>query len=280
MAHKIALFFLLILVLACFLGPLLAEAGEYEIFYDDEGQRILSLQGISAKHPLGTDKNGRDVFVRLLYGGRLSLLLATATMMLQTFIGITGGLLAGYAGRKTDMIIMRIVDVFNALPDIVVILILSALFMAYGAGGRARVVMLILFLAAFGWTFTAKIVRSQVLSLRESSFMMAAELCGIPLYRRLFVYLLPNVLGKVFVAVPISIGNIILTEATLSFLGFGLPYPYASWGNMLNEAMNRDILANHINVWLPPGLLIVFSVMAFHLVGQGLKERRRPNALQ
>lgn len=280
MAHKIALFFLLILVLACFLGPLLAEAGEYEIFYDDEGQRILSLQGISAKHPLGTDKNGRDVFVRLLYGGRLSLLLATATMMLQTFIGITGGLLAGYAGRKTDMIIMRIVDVFNALPDIVVILILSALFMAYGAGGRARVVMLVLFLAAFGWTFTAKIVRSQVLSLRESSFMMAAELCGIPLYRRLFVYLLPNVLGKVFVAVPISIGNIILTEATLSFLGFGLPYPYASWGKMLNEAMNRDILANHINVWLPPGLLIVFSVMAFHLVGQGLKERRRPNALQ
>ena len=134
--------------------------------------------------------------------------------------------------------------------------------------------MLMVFLAVFGWTFIAKLVRSQVLYTRESSFMMAAELCGIPARRRLFVYLLPNVLGQVAVAIPISIGNIILTEATLSFLGFGLPYPYASWGNMLNEAMDHSILANHINVWFPPGLMIVLTVMAFHLVGQGLKEGR------
>ncbi len=272
MAHKIALFFLLIVVMVCFIGPLFIEAGEYEIFYDDTGTKILSLQESTLQHPLGTDKSGRDVFVRLLYGGRLSLLLAAGVMLLQTLIGITAGLLAGSAGRKTDLVIMRIVDVFNALPDIVVILILSALFMAYGVSGKERILMLMVFLAAFGWTFIAKIVRSQVLYTRESSFMMAAELCGIPALRRLFVYLLPNVLGQVFVAIPISIGNIILTEATLSFLGFGLPYPYASWGNMLNEAMDYNILANHANVWFPPGLLIVLTVMAFHLVGQGLQK--------
>ena len=274
MVYKLALSFLFILILACFTGPLFIEVGEYEIFYDDGGSRILSLQESTLQHPLGTDKNGRDVLVRLLYGGRLSLLLAAGVMVLQTLIGITAGLLAGYAGRKTDLVIMRIVDIFNALPDIVVILILSALLMAYGVSGRYRILMLMVFLAVFGWTFIAKLVRSQVLYTRESSFMMAAELCGIPARRQLFVYLLPNVLGQVAVAIPISIGNIILTEATLSFLGFGLPYPYASWGNMLNEAMDHSILANHINVWFPPGLMIVLTVMAFHLVGQGLKEGR------
>lgn len=275
MLYRSAFLFLLLLVIACLLGPLFSDTGEYEIFYNETGTEILSLRECSETHLLGTDKSGRDVFIRLLYGGRLSLLLAAGAVLLQSLIGITAGLVAGYVGKKTDMIIMRIVDIFNALPDLAVILILSGLFTAYGIGGKERVLLLMFFLAAFGWTFIAKIVRSQVLYCRESAYMMAAELCGIPAARRLFRYLLPNVMGQVLAAVPANVGNIILTEATLSFFGFGLPYPYASWGNMLNAAMDHSILAYHVNVWMPAGALIVVTVMAFHLLGQGMKERSR-----
>lgn len=268
---KISVAFLMLLLIICFLGPIFSDYGEYQIFYDQSGTRVLSMEGRSAEHILGTDKNGQDIFVRLLYGGRISLLLAFAVVILQTVIGISVGLLAGYRGKRTDMILMRITDVFNALPDIVVILILSSLMVAYGVSGRERIMMLMLFLAGFGWTFVAKIVRSQVLYVRESAFMMAAELCGIPTFRRLTLHLLPNVLGQVLVAIPIGIGNIILTEATLSFLGFGLPYPYASWGNMLNAAMDLRILADHPNIWLPPGILIILTVAVFHVLGAGLK---------
>lgn len=271
---KICLSLLIVLFTACFLGPYLSDYGEYEIFYNEGSTRILAMENMSNEHILGTDKNGQDVFIRLLYGGRISLILALSVVILQTLIGITIGMLAGYRGRITDMVLMRITDVFNSLPDIVVILILSSLMVAYGITGRRRIMMLMLFLAAFGWTFIAKIVRSQVLYLRESPFMMAAELCGIPTIRRLALHLLPNVLGQVLIAIPISVGNIILTEATLSFLGFGLPYPYASWGNMLNAAMDLNVLSNHPNIWIPPGILIVFTVATFHILGEGLKKQR------
>ncbi|MDD2215878.1 MAG: ABC transporter permease [Eubacteriales bacterium] len=271
---KISFIFLLILLIACFLLPSFIDYGEYEIFYDESGTRVLSMENRSLAHLLGTDKKGQDVFIRLLYGGRLSLLLAFAAVILQSVIGIGVGLLAGYKGKRTDMILMRITDVFNALPDLVIILILSSVMVAYGIGGKDRILMLMLFLAGFGWTFVAKIVRSQTLYIRESAFMMAAELCGISTLRRLTLHLLPNVMGQVLAVIPVSIGNIILTEATLSFLGFGLPYPYASWGNMLTAAMDTNILANHPHIWVPPGLLIFSTVAAFHILGKGLKNRR------
>lgn len=271
---RISIVFLILLIAACFVGPCFSGYGEYEIFYDAGGTRVLSMGAPSELHILGTDKNGQDIMIRLLYGGRISLLLALAAVILQTVIGVLVGLVAGYRGKGTDMVLMRVTDVFNALPDIVIILILSSVLVAYGVGGRERILMLLIFLSAFGWTFIAKIVRSQVLYVRESSFMMAAELCGIPTYRRLAVHLLPNVMGQVMAAIPVSIGNIILIESTLSFLGFGLPYPYASWGNMLNAGLDLRILANHVNIWLPPGLLTVATVAAFHILGEGLKNRK------
>lgn len=263
---------LLLIMVFCFMGPLLSPYGEYQIFYSADGSMALIKAEPSWEHYLGTDKNGQDIFTRLMYGGRLSLIVAVCVVTMQVVIGTSIGMLSGYLGRKVDMIMMRVVDIINALPDMIIILILSALAVTYGITGRERVILLIFFLSFFTWTSLAKLVRGQTLYLKEIEHVKVAELCGISTISRLFNHILPGISREIIAIIPISIGSIILIEASISFLGFGLPYPYSSWGNMLSAAMDLSILKNSMNIWLPPGLLLMITVGTFNLFGEAVKE--------
>lgn len=258
----------------CLIGPLLTPYGEYQIFYSPDGNVALVKAQPSWVHFLGTDKNGQDVFTRLMYGGRLSLLVSLLVVAVQMMIGVTVGLISGYFGKKTDMILMRIVDVMNSLPDMIIILILSALAVAYGVSGKEKIIMLIVFLSFFTWTSLAKLVRGQTLYLKEMEHVKVAELCGVSVGKRLINHILPGITREIIAIIPISIGSIILIEASISFLGFGLPYPYASWGNMLSVATDLSVLKNNIHIWLPPGLLLMVTIGAFNVFGESIKEWR------
>ena len=205
----------------------------------------------------------------------MSLMVAGAVVIMQMIIGCSVGLVAGYAGKKTDMILMRITDTVNALPDMIIVLILSAMMAAIGISGREKMLLLIVFLSIFSWTGMAKVVRAQTLYIRELEYVKVAELCGVPPARRLYKYILPGVMDQVIAVIPVSISGVILTEATISFLGFGLPYPYASWGNMLSSAMDLTVLGNHWNAWLPPGIMIIITIVILNILGEQLKNQRR-----
>ena len=263
---------LLLIGAFCFIGPFLSPYGEYQVFYSGDGSMALIKAQPSWEHILGTDKNGQDIFTRLMYGGRLSLIVALCVVTTQVVIGSAVGLVSGYLGKKTDMVLMRIVDVFNSLPDIIIILILSALAVTYGVAGREKIILLIIFLSFFTWTSLAKLVRGQTLYLKEMEHVKVAELCGVSTTGRLFKHILPGITREIIAVVPISIGGIILIEASISFLGFGLPYPYSSWGNMLSAAMDLSVLKNNVNIWLPPGLLLMITVGTFNLFGEAVKE--------
>jgi len=265
-------FFLLVIFLFCYIGPLLTPYGEYQIFYSQDGSLALVKASPSPEHLLGTDKNGQDVFTRLMYGGRLSLTVALCVVTTQVVIGTTVGLLSGYLGKKIDMILMRLVDVVNSLPDIIIILILSALSATYGVVGREKIFMLIVFLSLFTWTSLARMVRGQTLYLKEMEHVKVAELLGVGTLAKVMRHILPGIRGEILAVIPVSIGGVILIEAAISFLGFGLPYPYSSWGNMLSAAMDLSVLKNSVHIWLPPGLLLMGTVGSFHLFGEALKE--------
>lgn len=256
----------------CFAGPYLSPYGEYQIFYTNDGGMALVKASPSWAHFLGTDKNGQDIFTRLMYGGRLSLMVALCVVTAQVIFGSAVGLVSGYFGKKVDMILMRIVDVINSLPDMIIILILSAISVTYGVAGREKIALLILFLSFFSWTYLAKLVRGQTLYLKEMEYVKVAELCGVSVTGRLINHILPGIMREIIAIIPISIGSVILIEASISFLGFGLPYPYASWGNMLSAAMDLSVLKNNLNIWLPPGVLLMITVGAFNLFGEAVKE--------
>lgn len=263
---------LLIIFLFCYLGPFLSPYGEYQIFYSQEGSLALVKMPPSMAHWLGTDRNGQDILTRLMYGGRMSLTVALFVVTIQVVVGTTFGLLSGFLGKKVDMMVMRLVDVINSLPDIVIILILSALSATYGVVGRQKIVLLIVFLSFFTWTSLARMVRGQTLYLKEMEHVKVAELCGVSTWGRMRHHILPGIRREILAVIPISISGIILIEASISFLGFGLPYPYSSWGNMLSAAMDLSVLKNNVHIWLPPGLLLMSTVGAFHLFGEALEE--------
>ena len=224
-------------------------------------------------HILGTDKNGYDVFSRLMYGGRVSLTLGFVVVILQTVLGIILGGLAGYFGKWVDMLIMRIVDIFACIPTLPIMLIISYMLDANGMDAMSRLYVMMAMLTLIGWAGVARMVRGQILSLREQEFMMAAEATGLSLWRKLFKHLLPNVLPQLIVAMTLGLGNVILTEATLGYLGLGVPPEYATWGNMINVLTSEvSYWGQYPNQWVPVGICIVLAVLAFNFVGDGLRD--------
>ncbi len=232
----------------------------------------------SWEHWLGTDDKGYDIFSRLMYGGRISLTVGFVVVLLETAIGIVLGGLAGYFGKWVDQLLMRIVDVFSCVPTTPMLMIAGVALDANGVDGAAKLYIMMAFLTLFGWAGTARLVRGQILSLREQEFMISAEASGLPVWRKIFKHLIPNVMPQLIVSMTLGLGGIILTEATLGYLGIGLPPTYATWGNMINAAANNTALTLYANLWVPPGICIVLAVLGFNFVGDGLRDAIDPKS--
>ena len=239
--------------------------------------RVYDTYGAPSKeHPLGTDRNGMDMLTRLMYGGRISLIIGFIVELIATFLGIIMGGLAGYFGKWVDNLIMRIVDIFYCIPYLPVVIIIGAAMDAMNMDPKLRMVYLMLILGFLGWPGMARLIRGQILSLREQEFMTATEAGGISVSRRIFKHLVPNVIPQIIVSVTMGIGGTIITEASLSFLGLGVKYPFASWGNIINDVNNTFVLQHFWFIWIPAGTLLLLTVLAWNLVGDGLRDAFDP----
>ena len=234
----------------------------------------------SGSHLLGTDDKGYDVFSRLMYGGRVSLTVGFVVIILETILGVFLGGLAGYFGGWVDQITMRIVDIFNCVPTLPMMMIIGVALDARNVTGPAKLYVMMAMLTLFGWAGTARLVRGQILTLREQDFMLSAEASGLPVSRKIFKHLIPNVMPQLIVSMTLGLGGIILTEATLGYLGIGLPMQYATWGNMINAAANNTALRLYPNLWIAPGICIILAVLAFNFVGDGLRDAYDPKAMR
>lgn len=230
----------------------------------------------SLEHPLGTDSNGMDMLTRLMYGGRVSLVIGFIVVIIETVLGIIMGGIAGYFGGWIDNLIMRIVDVFYCIPSTPLIIILGAAMDGMRVDPQIRMLYLMLILGILGWPSIARMVRGQILSLREQEFMTAAEACGISVYRRIFKHLIPNVIPQLIVICTMGLGSTIILESTLSFLGLGVKFPFASWGNIINDVNNSYVLTNYWFIWIPAGVCLLIAVLGFNFVGDGLRDAFDP----
>ncbi|MBR7185967.1 MAG: ABC transporter permease [Clostridia bacterium] len=238
---------------------------------------VNTLQPMSPNHILGTDKSGMDVFTRLMYGGRISLTISFLAVFAVTILGVVFGGVAGYFGGWVDNVIMRICDILMCLPGLPIMLIIGTLFDSWGIDSQYRIYLLMLFLSLISWGGTARLVRGQILSLREQEYMVAAEAMGFSTSRKIFKHLIPNVMPQLIVSMTLSLGSMILQEATLSYLNLGVKPPFAAWGTMINIVTeDSNVLANFFNVWGPPGICIVIAVLGFNFIGDGLRDALDP----
>lgn len=236
------------------------------------------LAGPSSEHLLGTDDKGMDVFVRLMYGGRISLMIGFIVVILETLIGVILGGIAGYFGGWVDQVIMRVVDIFNCIPTLPILLIASAVIDSWNISADKRIYLLMVIITLFSWSGVARLVRGQILGLREQEYITATEVMGMPTWRKIFVHLIPNVMPQLIVSMTLGLGSVILYESTLSYLGLGVQLPKAAWGTMIATSNDPTVLSYHVNMWLPAGIMIVIAVLGFNFVGDGLRDAMDPKA--
>ena len=231
----------------------------------------------SDAHPFGTDGDGMDILARMMAGGRISLLVGFVVVILEIILGVIMGGLAGYFGGWVDNLIMRLVDIFYCIPSMPILIILGSMLDALRMEPYVRLMWLMAVLGFLGWASIARLVRGQILSLREQDFMVATEASGLPVSRRIFRHLIPNVMPQLIVTATMGLGSVILTESTLSFLGLGVKHPMATWGTMINSvATSAQSMITYTYIWVPVGLLICLTVVAFNFVGDGLRDAFDP----
>lgn len=230
----------------------------------------------SLEHWLGTDGNGMDMLTRLMYGGRVSLIIGFIVVFIAAGLGVIMGGISGYFGGWVDNLIMRIVDVFYCLPSMPIIIILGSAMDAMRLDPWVRMIYLMLILGFLSWPGIARLVRGQILSLREQEFMLATEATGISVPHRIIRHLIPNVMPQLIVSCTMSLGSTIITEATLSFLGLGVKFPFASWGNIISDVNNAFVMTNYWFIWIPAGICLLLAVLGFNFVGDGLRDAFDP----
>lgn len=265
--HRLATISLVVLVIlggAALLAPLIAPYDPNEIVGTFSGAPNQDFW-------LGTDQIGRDVFSRLLYAMRISLLVGIMATAISTVVGVVLGLIAGYFGGAADMIIMRFTDMVMSFPYILLVLVAASIF-------KPGLWSIILILGFVDWPGIARLVRGNVLSLRETNFVKGNIVAGMPLRHILFSEILPNTVAPILVYATSVLALSMLDEAALSFLGMGVQPPTASLGNMLNGAQSLTVLTKQPWLWIPPGLLIVVLVIAINFIGDALRDALDPNS--
>lgn len=266
--HKLAIvscWVVLILVLAALVGPLLSP------YQPNDSVGAFSAPP-SAQHWLGTDQIGRDQLTRLFYGTRISLLVGIMAAAISTVVGVVLGLVSGFFGGIVDSVIMRVTDAFMSFPYILLVLVAAVIF-------EPGLWSIILILGLVDWPGVARLVRGNVLSLRESNFIKSSQLSGMPKRYILFSDILPNTIAPVLVYATSVVAISILDEAALSFLGMGIRPPAASLGNMLNGAENLTILTSKLWLWIPPGVVVILLVVAINFIGDALRDALDPTSL-
>jgi peptide/nickel transport system permease protein len=282
--HRLAVASLLALV-ALGLASLSAPLVERLLGIDaNAADLFLRMQPPSAQHPLGTDELGRDLLCRLLYGGQVSLAVGLIAAVFSAIIGTAIGLVAGYAGGIADRLLMRFNDAVIALPLLPLLIVLAAVDLGklglppeIATSEHVSLYRIVVIVSLFGWNTVARLVRAETLALRQREFVRAAVALGTTPRSIMWRHLLPNAVSPIIVATTLSVGQIILFESTLSFLGLGIQPPTASWGNMLTNAQEVIWSAPELAVW--PGLLIFLTVIAFNFLGDGLQDALDPRAL-
>ncbi|CAN5757435.1 ABC transporter permease subunit [soil metagenome] len=264
--HKLAMtglvVFTIITMMALF-APLVTR-------YDPNHIELLARnQGPSLDHWFGTDRTGRDVYSRVVYAGRVSIMVGVIAVAISVVIAVVLGSLAGFFGGKVDMVIMRFTDVIMTFPPIVIFITVAAL-----AGPGVQNTILVIGL--LNWPIPCRLVRAKILSVRETEFITAARAIGAPTRRIITLHAMPNVVDVIVVYSTLGIAIAILLEAGLSFLGLGVQQPTSSWGNMLNVARNISVLESAPWLWIPAGAAIVLTVLAVHLIGDGLRDALDP----
>ncbi len=258
---------LFIIIMSAVLAPWIAP-------YKFEDISLLDkLKPPSKEYWLGTDRYGRDIFTRLLYGGRISLLVGFCSVAGALVIGVSVGAVAGYFGGIVDAILMRLVDIVISIPSIFLLITVVTIF-------KPSVANLILIFALISWTSTARLVRGEFLSLRSREFVLASKTIGTKSYKIIFSHILPNAMGPIIVSATLLVGGVILSEAALSYLGLGIQPPTPSWGNMLQDAQNYTVMLTA--PWYPffPGLLILLTVLSFNFIGDGLRDALDPKTIE
>ncbi|MED4235990.1 oligopeptide ABC transporter permease [Priestia megaterium] len=266
----VSLAFMIVITLLAIFAPLLTKADITRIDY------MAMNVAPSSEHWFGTDTNGRDVFARTLYGGRTSLLIGVACTTLVILIGTLIGSIAGYYGGKVDQFLMRFTDFVLNFPLIVFVVVLNTILI----GKISGVWTLILVVSFLSWGSTARLVRSKVLAEKENEYVLSAVSIGCSPFKIIFKHLLPNVFSTIVVQASLQMAILIVFESAISFIGFGVPADTPSWGNMLTEARESDVLQNKPWMWVPPGLAITFTILAINFIGEGLKDALNPKSLR
>ena len=258
------LFIVVLLALAVLLIPLFMDLDPYTT------DRAAGFnKGPSETHILGTDDVGRDLFARVLYGGRVSLFVGITSTIISVLVGIPLGLIAGYFRGAAESIIMRTADAFMSFPSMVLILVLVAVF-------GPSILTVTVVIGILGWTAIAKLIYGNVLSIREREYIQAAKTSGTSTWTILFSEVLPNAIPPGWANISFRVAGAILTESSLSFLGMGVQTPQASWGNIIYAAQNLMVLTARPWVWIPPGVCIILVVIGFNFIGEGVRDALDP----
>ncbi|MGE7089965.1 oligopeptide ABC transporter permease [Lysinibacillus sp. NPDC048646] len=264
----VSLIFLVIVIILSFLAPYITTKDIVRIDF------MKISQPPSSEHWLGTDTNGRDVFTRMLYAGRSSLTVGLGCMFFIVLIGTTMGSISGYFGGKLDQILMRFTDFVLMFPFLVFVIVLNTILVGKVSG----LWTLIFVISILSWGGVARIVRSRILAEKENEYILAAKSIGCKSSNIIMKHLLPNVASTIIVQATLLMAVTIVAESALSFLGFGVPADTPSWGNMLAEARNSDVLRDKIWIWMPPAIAITLVILSINFIGEGLKDAMNPKS--
>lgn len=259
----------IIIVLFVTLYPVISSFGLSEFELDAKNQPP------SSEHILGTDEQGRDILLRLALGGRISILVGLLAAGVTVILGAVIGGIAGYYGGWVDNLLMRFAEIVYSIPFYPTVISISAAMM-FRATSTNKILVVMFMIGILSWPGLARIVRGQILSLREQEFMLATEALGLSDVSRIIRHLIPNVLPYIIVNATLSMAGAILTEASLSFIGLGVAPPTPTWGNMVERARNAQVFNNYYWMWIPPGMMIMLTVVSINLLGEGLRDALDP----
>lgn len=266
----VSFFFLLFMFLLSFIGP------HFSPYILDRTNIADMNQPPSSAHWLGTDNYGRDVLTRLMMAGQISLTIGIAAMFLSVLIGSLLGAISGFYRGIIDMVIMRIADILMSIPGLPLLLILAAILSEWKVPAEYRLYIIMIMLSFVGWPGLARLVRGQILSLKEQPYMQATEVLGLSDRRKILHHLIPNTVPLLLVVATLNVAGSILSESALSFLGLGVVPPTPSWGNMMNAANNFMDFRKRPWLWIPPGTVIFLTVVSINLLGDGLRDALDP----